>query len=902
MSKITLTLFNGQGDTKIPFSKYEDGSFIFANKTSKSLKEAYEFMIRNYSLSRPLDLKEPVKMFRNKKDFKAFVPSKINNIAINLTEIQHRYGVDEVIEYFKTKNYSCVIGQGNGYDGKKNFHLQGILKVDFTTDENTIKNALMVIQSELGEICKVDLFSSSIISVQQPSNSLKILHSRENGKILKNSEVTPVLSSKNNSKNLKISYNDEFLEICLEQFAQLGFYASSSTSNGGAIPFYRKFEDGTKKGFYWFIDRPLVMNHKDKKYSVSIYHFIKRTKEGKDWLKNKTKEEQAHKLIKPDDIQSYKKYLSVNERYLDFSKISKIKIIDEFLESDKGVFKLKSPMGTAKSSGIELIIKKAHKQNEKVIIVSNRISVAKDFSEKYNMLLYQDPDSLSSTDSIVVQYDSLYKYDLSNYDIAIFDEYVSLLLHHRSNLNTNSNINAVKFKILSENKRVVIADAFLTGYDIEFFKNRDLFFINNEYKDDIKLFEYEHKEYFISELIKKAQKLEDGEHISASFTSLNIIKLVEYELKKAKINVISLTSETSELTRDIIYNKFKENTHNSFQVILFTPTLTVGISNLNNVVSHWHYDSSMGADVISSLQMIKRSRTANEIHYFIQSRQNHFDTNLSSLNADAQRNISEYYNSKDKTLLVDIDQKSGDLVLTPLAKYINKIEVFYNILANNHANAFRLLLSYQFKDLPILLGGTELNFNLREKIEKIKANIRKKHIEILDEYSEVEWTEEELMYIRNKISQKTPEEQAKLMMGEIQEKFSKKIPKTRLLELAKIELASNQKFIQKVKNVRLITKSDSSVQSRYSLSEAIGSDISSLQSKKHINFLKDLIVFGDRILETSYSKNDISRINSEIFGGKRKFLKFIDNCGYNWNNSSKKYEADTRIFGFLDYI
>lgn len=903
MANITLTLFNGQGNSKIPFSSYEDGSFIFANKTLNSLRDAYEFTIRNYTLSRPLDLKEPINTFRTKTDLKDYVPEKINNIAINLTEVQNRYDVDDIIEYFFNKNYACIIGQGSDYDGHKNFHLQGIIKVDFLTDETTIKNSLMVMQSELGVKCRVDLQASSIISVQPPANSSKILHVRENGKVLSNSLSAPVLSTKHNTKHLKVSFNDDFTELCLEQFAQLGFHASSAEAKGKAISFYRKYEDNTKKGFYWFLDNPLVMNHKTRGSSVSIYHLMKHTKEGKEWLKNKTKEEQAHQLIKQENVMEYKKYLAVNERYLDFTKMNKEKVVNDFLDSDKGVFKLKSPMGTAKSAGIELIIKKAHGRGEKVIIVSNRISVAKDFAEKYDLLLYQDPDSVTSKDSIVVQYDSLHKYDLAKYDIAIFDEYISLLLHHRSNLNTNSNINAVKFKILSDRKRVVIADAFLTGYDIEFFKERDIYFINNEYKDDIKLYDYNQKEYFITQLIEQSKNLKDGEHISASFTSLNIIKLVEYELREAGIKVVSLTSETAELTRDIIYKKFKEDTHSAFQVILFTPTLTVGVSNLNNVVSHFHYDSSMGADVISSLQMIKRSRTAREIHYFIQSRQNHFDTNLESLNINAQRNISQYYNNRDKTLLVDIDYESGNLALTDLAKYINKIEAFYNVLANNHANAFRLLLSYQFKDLPILVETEDTKFDIRDKINKIKAKIRKANMDILEEYSEVDWTEEELSYIKNKISQKTPEEQAKLMMGTIQEKFSKSIPKNKLKELTRLELDSNNKFIQQVKNTKLVMKSDASDYSKYQLSEAISSDISSLQNKGHIRFLENLLKFGSgNILDTAYSKNDVLKINHEVFDGKRKFAKFLGDMGYSWNTHTQTYNADVKVFSYIDYV
>jgi hypothetical protein len=64
---VTLTLLNGQGTSKIPYSPYEDGEFIFVNKSFKSLKEAFEFSKRNYTLSTQLQLREPIKIPRNKK-------------------------------------------------------------------------------------------------------------------------------------------------------------------------------------------------------------------------------------------------------------------------------------------------------------------------------------------------------------------------------------------------------------------------------------------------------------------------------------------------------------------------------------------------------------------------------------------------------------------------------------------------------------------------------------------------------------------------------------------------------------------------------------------------------------------------------------------------------------------
>jgi hypothetical protein len=64
-----------------------------------------------------------------------------------------------------------------------------------------------------------------------------------------------------------------------------------------------------------------------------------------------------------------------------------------------------------------------------------------------------------------------------------------------------------------------------------------------------------------------------------------------------------------------------------------------------------------------------------------------------------------------------------------------------------------------------------------------------------------------------------------------------------------------------------------------------------------------LIKFGSgNILNTSYSKNDIVKINSEVFNSKRKFEKFIGDMGYEYNKHTKKYEADVRVYNFIDYV
>lgn len=904
LTPVRITIFNGEGSGKRPYSPYKDKTFLFITKSLPSLKEAFQFMSKQYSLSKPLVLLEPVRKKRQKVDLAEYAPKKIKNIAVDLDEITNKEDYIECIEYFKEKNYSIILGKSRSWDGKKNFNLKGIMRVNFTNDEEIIKSALTQLQTELGDKCKVDLTVGNMVSLQAPSGNSFIVHYQEKGFILSDSNVyiEDIKTTLGGGYVPTISYDNKVIDECISIFSNLGYSPTSGAVNdNGSINFQHPSERKSTGGYFWYSTNPLVMHHNNKDRTLSVFHILKETEAGKDWLKSKTKEEQKSQLIKPHNTQNYKSFLYVNERYLDFSKTDKIDMIDEFLDDDRGVLKIKSAMGSAKSAGIDLCIKKAHERKERVILVSNRVSVAEDFADKYNLMIYKNPDSMNHDGSLVVQYDSLHRYNLKKYDVVIFDEFASLLLHHRAGLTDNANVNAVKFKILMENKKVLVADAFLTGYEDIFFKDRNLYAIMNEYKDDIKLFEYKNKEFFVSSIIDKANDLIEGEHISASFTSLNIMRVVEMELKEKGIRVVTLSSETSQLTRDIIYKKFKEDTHGAFQVILFTPTLTVGVSNLNNVKHHFHYDSGMSTDVISSLQMIKRSRTTQEIHYCLEERQFYYDTDIKSINSAAEKNIQNFYNKKDKTLLIDICYKTGDLRLTPLAIYINEIEVFYNILANNHSNAFKLLLNYQFQDCAEIVDEIDNSFTVREKVKQVKDKIKVETLRILDEYSDVTWTSMDLDNIRNKISDLDSGEKAKLLMGTVQSKFRKEIPRTELLELTEIEIGSDFKFASKVKNMRTALKSANDEEyAKYVLSKAISSDIGSLQNKSHAQFLEYLLLMGQNAsLKNGYSRNEIKKIDENLQQGRR-FEKFLKKIGYSWGEA--KLKVDPKVIDYIKYL
>jgi len=538
-------------------------------------------MCSQYSLSKHLDLKEPYRSMRRKSALKEFTPDRIDNIALDLDEIKNKEDYLDVIEFFIRENYSVILGKSRSWNGKTNFNLKGIIRTSFINDEIVIKKSLSNLQISLGDKCKVDLTSANMVSLQAPSDINFVVHYKERGKLLTDDDVYIKEVHDTVETVEDVIFDNTLIDECISIFNGLGYTPNSNNLNdNGSINFKHPSERKSKGGYFWYPSNPLIMNHNNRDKSISIFHLLKETEIGKQWLKNKTKAEQEKQLIKSSKHSEYVSHIYVNERYLDFSKEDKKHLIDSFLEKPKSVLKIKSAMGSAKSAGIDLCIKKAHKLDKKVILVSNRVSVAEDFADKYDLMIYKNPDSYYHKGSIVVQYDSLHKFNIVNYDVVIFDEFASLLLHHRSGLTDNSNINAVKFKILMETKQVLIADAFLTGYEDIFFKGRNIYAITNEYRDGILLTEYKNKEFFISKIISKSKSLKNGEHISASFMSLNVMRVVEMELRKANIKVITLSSETSQITRDIIYKKFKEDTHGAYQVILFTPTLTVGRNTL----------------------------------------------------------------------------------------------------------------------------------------------------------------------------------------------------------------------------------------------------------------------------------------------------------------------------------
>lgn len=684
-----ITIFNSKETTgKSPISPYNDCTFDFTTLNVQSKEQLFRTLSNNFILNITLDLNEPKRLRRRKADLDTHYPQKVQYVIIDIDHVKSKADQVSILKFFK--KYNCIIGESRSCNNIDNFNLKGFLFIE-PLEIKYLKSLLEQLQDKLCNICEIDTAPSRKSSLNAPMKKYKILlNSNEPNYVFKF-----VKDCKINVKDCKIDVKipknidftgiDTIQKLCLKVFESLGFEALKVQEQ--CIVFKHASELKTPGGFFWFPENPYMMHHYNELRNVNLYDQISKLPEAKELLK--TSISYDNELL---NYNTNTNLIEINEQFLSVTDEIK-KQIEVFLEKPDGVFSIKSPMGTCKSIIIDEIIKQAHEQDMRVLICSNRISVAQDYSKKYSIKLY-NRDQYNIGDNLIVQYDSLHKYNIRNFDIVVLDEFVSVLLHSRSNLN-NTAINLSKL-FACMRKKLVIADAFLTGFENRFLtsKKDNLHLLQNNYRDSTILYNYENYNAFIQSILSHAKKFRK---ISISCTSLNVIKALKKLLTKYGLNVITLTAETPQITKELIYKNFENSENTKYDVLIYSPTLTVGISNMNNIDYHFHYDSSNTCDVISSLQMIKRTRKAKEIHYYIKNKINYAKTTLEEIRDSYLKNLGQQL---ELNFLFELNNY-GEPRLSKLGKNAIQVDLFKNILEYNHKNAFEFLLQYQFKAKPI---------------------------------------------------------------------------------------------------------------------------------------------------------------------------------------------------------
>ena len=705
---------------KNPISPYTDGTFDFRNVECNTSFDMFGVLARNFILNLPL--KQNIKAHKRKSELKTCYPETFDYILLNIGNIKSKQDQISVLKYFK--QYKCVLGESRSANNIDNFNLKGFL---FTEPMNLddLKLCIQQIHEDLAQCCDVDTGVSRVPTHSAPINKIKILMNT-GGKLFKfvyrpdykSHELSEIL--KNNFKvpdTLNIGTAETIDQICLKAFESMGFQAIKT--NGNCIVFQHPSEVKSPGGYFWFRDSPYVMRHYNEAKNVNIFNQMMKYPEIKALVQKQI--DYNDKLINFDINTSV---IKVNERFLTVSDEIRA-AINTFLMQHDGLFAIRSPMGTAKSVIIGNIIQQALEQDFRILICANRISVAEDYCLKYNIKIY-NKDKYKMNDSFIVQYDSLWKYSIKNFDLVILDEFISLLLHSRSNLN-NTCQNLAKF-FACFNKKLVISDALLTGYENFLLQNKkdNLWLIDNQYRDDVKLIEYTDYNYFVQAVLKTCKK----HKATISCTSLNVLYGFKLILQKYKVRAVTLTAETPDVTKHLIYECFKNPESDKFDVLLYSPTLTVGVSNLMNTDYHFHYDSSSSCDVISSMQMIKRTRKAKEIHFYIKNRVNCLKTTYKEIRDDYIANLG---NTAEHNYLFEMNDY-GEPRLSKIGKKAIQIDLLHNILEVNHRNAFLFLIQYQFRNPPEVTEKTFGANVLLPYINEYKESEKQLRKMCLDDY------------------------------------------------------------------------------------------------------------------------------------------------------------------------
>ena len=883
-----ITIFHAKKpSTKTPYSPFNDNTFIFETYEATSNLQMYSVMVSHFILNIPLEkLEKPIRTFRRKANLEQFYHHCINYFILDIDEVKSEFDKQKILEYFK--DYKVILGESKSYNGINNFNMKGILFTE-CIDFKDAKLALSVIHHDLKDVCNIDESVIRKASLNAPILKNNVFLNNEDGilfKYVRKATIEHINEIKNEYigegveipiEELQNIEADSMEKLCLKVYQTMGFEAIKNNPNG-SISFKHPSEKKTPGGFFWFSTSPYTMHHGNSTKSMNIFDSVRKLPQAKELMKKEINYDAEFLEFNTDT-----NVITVNEKFLTVTDDINDTIHD-YLGHKNGLLSIRSAMGTGKSTIINHVIEECHEEDMKVLIVTNRISVAEDFSKKYNIKVYNQ-DKYEIGDSLICQYDSLWRYNIKFFDIVIMDEFISLMMHSRSNLN-NSSINIAKF-FGCFNKKLVIADAFLTGYENFLLSNKEnnIHLIDNNYRDPTILHNYEDLNYFVNSLVYHTEK----HKITVSATSLSFIHSLQMLLQNRGLKVITLTADTPESTKKLVYDLFEKDDHDKWDVLIYSPTLTVGVSNLNNVNYHFHYDSSMSTDVISSIQMIKRTRKTKEIHMFIKERTNYVKTSYNDIRDEYMGNIGKHMK---QNYLFDIDDY-GEAKLSEIGKKAIKIDTFKNILEFNHRDAMLWLMKYHFLKEPRVIETTftgNVLSKYQKQISEDKQNLLISNVEQFLSLNDMDKT----ALLMDADADKTMRVLAEID-DEIKETASPEV-KSKILECA----LEDRGFIKKCKYYKVT----------FNFTKKIwdDTDVSNLVSKSVLSGLNDDLHFYNVILD--YGQHEIFDEYLPKNINKNKQLKYIlDKCGYKVTKQNQPgvvghrgYVVDHKVKEFYGFI
>ena len=818
---MNVSFFLSKEIGKVPISK--DNIFVFFTKDIK-LKDIHKLNNKFWLLNGSFNFSEEgISLKRNMVNLKKYQTKTFEFMFFDLDNVKTKFNFERIIEILKKEKLVFNIWESSSHNGLDNFNLKGCWIVKGNNNNYSRKQAMNFLKDLVKDYCTVDMSAYSPASVQKPTH-------KENLICLNYGEFIPEFYYDESPVLIEIQDNN-LLQMSLDEYFNLGYNVKNENDDIITLQHPR---EKTKGGYFIFKNTPYICHHFNKTKTFSIIDKIKNTNEYKKHLQKRLELEFKNKLYK-NSIDITNK-INFNKRYIDDEVISNL---PEDV-NDTAII-VKSPMGTGKTKFIDKY------KDKKCLIITNRITLAKEYKEKFpNFKLYNE-DLYYAGDSLICQFESLYKYDLKQFDVFIIDEFISLIEHSLSGLTDNANYNNLKlFYILNKFKKpILIMDAFLTGIETMFFKRKNIIYFNNTYRDNVDLFSFDDVNIFINE-IKKKLELKDGK-ITLSTTNKIFARAV-FQIFKDDYKVAIITGDTSDKNK--YTQHFHKEEHNEWDLFIYTPTITVGINILNQSKHHFHYSDGTGS-VINSLQQLKRNRRAENIYVMLNSKKYNKIIDIEVLEIDIKNKLNKYL-AKNSTY-VDFD-KYANLKLSEFGKFTIKKIYLNNLLNMNSKLAFEYLSKEQFKKEFIKINYEVQDYNINDIIKDIKQKdleLYQKEIEELKELNDFEFN----MQLENNYDE---------TINKLN-KIYKDLTREDIQEIL-TELSKNKNFLKKASNLQLFLSNEEYIKNliSFALSNNLNRDL--------IHTFELILQFKKKVtLKQKFPYKEVK---------DKRFRKFLNLIGY----------------------
>lgn len=687
--KVTKIHSSGRS-SKYPISTTGDPTiFKFENTKVLGVNDLEKILQEEFILSFPLDIEDSFISERDGSSLSGKFAGSSELMFVDFDKAKSRSEAEAAARLFVPYNSIFFFTQNS--DGIVRNDFRAVFEVeDFTVnDHKRAEQFIRDIISKNGLDLKIEVLSAKPWQFIAPTKINKIFRVNEGNKINKR-EIKDFVQTRN-IKAYKPAIYPEVHKI----FEEYGFFPTSKTSEPKV---HFMHEETGDISFVWYANSPFSLWHWNKAKNVNISAVFRKRHRIQDFIEK----QDLATLTKTANDTNHRVNNKFRTNFLNFADYSGLFNI---WKKSRGVFCLKSPMGTGKSEALA----RALNLGPKTLVITPRVSLAVELATRMGATVYTEAERADG--SVCCQFDSLYKFDLSKFDTLVIDEFMTLeshILNTASKSHNFTNTSRLLSMLANPKIRVMLVDALLSENVLDLFLDRDVYWNENEWRDPIPLISHKTFESFLKEL-----SMSLGRRITVSCVSKQKSKGIEDFLNGCGHRARVIDSDLTIFERQEILEEFSRG---DLTAIVYSPTLSVGINILCPVDRHFHYDPGNVVTPIQSIQMMRRSRKVEQIDCFVGSKKV-----PGCLSVDEIRETLKQ--SPTPTPFINITE-FGVVNITPAGKVYSWMNLHDNLWRWDPRESFDLLTSMNFhvvRDAQVL--GSEEFTGINFKVYKESASI-----------------------------------------------------------------------------------------------------------------------------------------------------------------------------------